>query len=777
QQPTLKSTVNFYDFDASGAYQLNSPAQTNLEIGSAVTTPLSPSYGGVGYEANTVPWAYGQNAVTDPATLTGFLTAAMIDKATAVDNVLTINIYAQRTATTYTLEFYDFSGAGETYAVVAASTATLTLETAAPAFTVPTAPVYGIGYGPNATVPWAYAPNDTTNAAALGTGKLTTDMIAKADTGVIKVYAQRALIDYKIVFVDMDENAIPGFDNITKNHNGVITAAEVPTDAQLLTADIMNAGYTAYWVEVDAAGWFAAQAVPGAVSFPLTVNAVTNPNGYVFKLVPELIPYEATFLDADDLPIGTPVEFNAESNVLSAADIPADTAAAGTQTFEDGEDKILWEVVLVTDEEGTAITDHMLLGKKYSSEALAALELPTANVTFQAVIVLAEDLINITFTYPDDIDEDDQEIVIAPGEEVTLPELPKRPGKILKWKVVGSEDPDHIFEPNQTITWPDDLPDGTELEVIEEDDPQDIPVVPPEDVDDDEWDEALENVILGKNLLEELELLEEAMKALLALAGKELVGWEIKVPAENEDGFEWIPLTEDTVLLAEWFEGDEDEGYTLAAIIRAVAQDIVAVIPGSITFDLNEGRWPLFNSQNPIPITDTNKTKTLAVILEENNVPTPTRLGYNFKGWSIGGDIVDLETYVLSANQIVEGVVLKAEWEKKDNTISGIIPIPIIVPIPLPIPIPIILPVGLLSKIVGGLLCKTCGQKDCVCQKGSDVNDPDIDDPDLNDPDYDDGYKKVDTGDSIGIALFAALGLSIAAAGVMILRKKREDEE
>ncbi|MCL2105577.1 MAG: hypothetical protein FWH26_00695, partial [Oscillospiraceae bacterium] len=167
QQTEIAYTVLFYDFDGSGAYQLINTGSDNegLEIGDTVTVPTTVNYG-TGYEAHaTVPWAYGQNAVTDPATLTGPLTMEMIDEAVEIDTVPTIKIYAQRSPITYYVQFFNPDGGSQIGSNIAVDLVTNTTITV-PSTTGASPDVdYDDGYGP-ADPAWKYDEDGTAYAGA-----------------------------------------------------------------------------------------------------------------------------------------------------------------------------------------------------------------------------------------------------------------------------------------------------------------------------------------------------------------------------------------------------------------------------------------------------------------------------------------------------------------------------------------------------------------------------------------------------------------------------------
>ncbi|MDR3313848.1 MAG: LPXTG cell wall anchor domain-containing protein, partial [Oscillospiraceae bacterium] len=117
-----------------------------------------------------------------------------------------------------------------------------------------------------------------------------------------------------------------------------------------------------------------------------------------------------------------------------------------------------------------------------------------------------------------------------------------------------------------------------------------------------------------------------------------------------------------------------------------------------------------------------------------------------------------------------------------------ILPIPIPIFIPIILPIPIIIPIDL-DKILDwwqkdGNCCSKCGKDDCngTCGDNGSTTATDPVDPsdvdDANDADGAEGFYPVDTGDHKGIALLAAMGLGMAAAGAVVFgRKKKEEDE
>ena len=235
------------------------------------------------------------------------------------------------------------------------------------------------------------------------------------------------------------------------------------------------------------------------------------------------------------------------------------------------------------------------------------------------------------------------------------------------------------------------------------------------------------------------------------------------------------------------WDADQQEwvlGLTLVATFVAKGGTI-ALDPkgGYVVDDVNAVVNPIVIAGGLIPNGGSKSLKELGIPFNQKAV----KEGFKFTGWKIKGTdtVFTADTQITSA-MIEAGLILEAQYEeiKGNNGDKCFIPIPIILPIPIVLPIPIILPIDLGGLFDwwkdDGICCGNCGCDDCdgsCCADPADPADPD-DDADLDgDTDGDGDFYPVDTGDYKGYALLAAMGLGFAGAGVVVFRKKKEEDE
>jgi uncharacterized repeat protein (TIGR02543 family)/LPXTG-motif cell wall-anchored protein len=226
-------------------------------------------------------------------------------------------------------------------------------------------------------------------------------------------------------------------------------------------------------------------------------------------------------------------------------------------------------------------------------------------------------------------------------------------------------------------------------------------------------------------------------------AGYNFLGWYSAANAQEESGL-WVSASTEVT---------NPESHTLYAQWAAKADIIVIFDPcGGVVA-------PGFK-----PVTFGEAYGTL---------PVPIRANAVFVGWytdAEGGTLVE-EDYLV---EIPVTHVLYAHWR--------LLPAP---PAVVPVVLPVVIPVG--GCACGSVNCGAdgcfCGRADCVCVSGLPVDpypnpsevDVDVAAPEDGEEGDTAGSEFPDTGDSSGIAMFAALALTGALAAAFSLRKRKKD--